>query len=257
MPLKIITRGTICKPDRASFVIVGYSFTSAFDEETPMASFCTKCGAAIAPESQFCTACGAPANATASGTSAPVANYSQPYAPVGAAPAATGNGGAVKIILIVVGVFVGLGILAACIFAFTVWRVSRSIHVNTNGDKVTLQTPSGSVSNDLYMTYNSSELGTDVYPGAKGGEGSMKMDLPTGSMITGVFTTSDSKEQVLSFYKSKFGGATSVIDTPETAILTLKRGEKESVMVTITANKSDSDGKTQIAIVHSTTNGKT
>ncbi len=31
------------------------------------------------------------------------------------------------------------------------------------------------------------------------------MSVPTGSVVTAVYVTSDSKDQVLDFYKSKFG----------------------------------------------------
>jgi hypothetical protein len=219
-----------------------------------MASFCTKCGAGIPPDSQFCTACGAPA-ATGGVVGAPIppANYVQPYAPM-SAPAKSGSN-AVKIILIVVGVFVGLGVLGVCIFAFTVWRVTRGVHVETHGVKVTVQGPGGSISTDTSASYTPEELGTDMYPGASTGKGGKKMDLGNTSMITAVFFTPDSKDKVVSFYKSKMSGEKAVMETPEAAILTLKKDEKDSVMVTITAKPSENDGKTQITIVHTREKG--
>ncbi len=66
-----------------------------------MASFCTKCGAELSPNTQFCATCGTPVTAPAA-----VVAPSQPVAP----PAQSG-GNALKIILIIVAVFVGLGIL--------------------------------------------------------------------------------------------------------------------------------------------------
>lgn len=166
-----------------------------------------------------------------------------------AAPSSSGTS-AVKIILIVVGVFVALGILGICIFAFTVWRVTRGIHVEGNGDKVTLNTPGGSISTNSGTTYSAGELGTDIYPGAITGHGSMKMDLPNGSMVTGVFLTPDSKDKVLNFYKSRFGSDASVMEAEDQAVLTVKKGESEAVIVTISSKSSENDGKTQIAIVH-------
>lgn len=223
-----------------------------------MASFCTKCGAAVSPDAPFCTACGAPTGAAAIQPGAPpVTNYTYAASPAvpPAAPTSSGGSSAVKIILIVVGVFVALGILAACIFAFTIWRVSRAIHVDGNGEAATIHTPVGSMSTSSSKTYSASELGTDIYPGAQNGHGSMKMDLPTVSMVTGVFETTDSKDKVLDFYKGKLGSGASVMDTPETAIVTLTHGQGESVMVTITQNPSQDDGKTKIAIVHTSKKG--
>ena len=218
-----------------------------------MATFCTKCGAALSADTAFCTACGAPAGATPAVASAPPAgNYVYAASPAvqPPAPASSGGGSAVKIILIILAVFIGLGVIGASIFAFTVWRVSRAIHVDGNGGNVTLHTPGGSVSTSSSKTYTADELGTDIYPGAQNGHGSMKMDLPTGSMVTGVFETTDSKDQVLEFYKGKLGSGASVMDAGETAILTLAHGQDESVMVTITQKTSQDNGKTKIAIVH-------
>jgi hypothetical protein len=215
-----------------------------------MASFCTKCGAPVTPDKQFCTACGAPVAAAAAGSPAPgVVAYSSP-----AVAPANPNSSAVKIILIVVGVFVGLGILGAAIFAFTVWRFSRGIHVEGKGDKISLSTPGGTFSTSQSQTFSASELGVDPYPGATNGHGSMKVSLPDGSMVTGIFISSDSKDKVVDFYKGKLGSGASMIDTPSGTIFTLGKSEKESVMVTITAEASQNDGKTQIAIVHTKSN---
>lgn len=211
-----------------------------------MASFCTKCGAQLNPGTQFCTACGAPAGAAIATPAA--APYMPPPTPV--QPAAGGNS-AVKVILIVVGVIIALGILGVSIFAFTIWRVAHAVHVEGNGEKVTLHTPGGTFSANNSTTYSASDLGIDLYPGAAGQHGGSKIETPNGSVITGVFLTSDSKDQVVSFYKSKMGSGASVYDTSNGALLTVDKGNHESVMVTINAEPSQHEGKTQITIVHS------
>jgi hypothetical protein len=205
-----------------------------------VASFCTKCGAALNPGTQFCTACGAPTNV------AP-ATIMPPPPPVQA-----GSGsGAVKVILIIVGVIIALGIVGASIFAFTIWRVSRAIHVEGNGDKVTLSTPGGTFSANNAATYSASDLGIAIYPGATGAHGGSKIETPNGSVVTAIFVTTDSKDQVVSFYKSKLGNSAQIFDTANGAIMSMKSGEHESVMVTVNANSTQEPGKTQIAIVHS------
>ena len=157
-----------------------------------------------------------------------------------------------RIVLIVVAIFVGLGILGLGAFGFMVWRVSRAVHMSGPGGQVTVTTPGGSYTANPTQTYTASELGTEIYPGAQPRRGGMKMDLPTGSMVTAIFLTSDSKEQVLDFYKTTMGSTASVIDTEDGAIITLAKSQQESVMVTITAKPSENDGKTQITIVHTT-----
>jgi hypothetical protein len=134
------------------------------------------------------------------------------------------------------------------------WRVARAFHVSGPGGQVTMSTPGGTFTANESKTYSASELGVDIYPGALSAKGSMRMDLPTGSMVTGIFVTSDSKDQVVSYYKGKFGSEASVFETGEGAVLTLTKNPQESVMVTVTAKPSENEGKTQIAIVHTKSN---
>ena len=211
-----------------------------------MASFCAKCGTEMSSDTQFCPTCGAP---TAPGSA--VAGVAQPAAP----PVKSGSS-ALKIILIVVAIFVGLGVLAVGTIGYGIWRVAHRLGVSTNGDQVSVTAPDGkgTLSFNTGEAPSESELGTAIYPGAEAIKGGMKMKLPTGSMVTGVFITSDSRDQVVDFYKSKFGDDVSVSDAGDGAVLTLKKGEQESVIVTVTPKTSEHDGKTKIAIVHMTSN---
>jgi cation transport regulator ChaC len=76
------------------------------------------------------------------------------------------------------------------------------------------------------------------------------MTLPGGSWISAVYVTPDSKDQVVSFYKSRLGSELSVYDSADSAVLTAQKSKQEAVIVTVTANKSEYQGKTQITIVH-------
>jgi hypothetical protein len=167
------------------------------------------------------------------------------------APAKSGNT-ALKIVLIVIGIVLALVLLVGAVFGYFVWRIAHAVHVA--GNNVSVSVPgSGGFSASSKETYTAAELGVDPYPGAQSAKGGMRMSLPTGTMVTAVYVTSDSKDQVLAFYKEKLGSDVSTVDTSEGAILTLKKGEQESVMITITANSSENEGKTQITIVHTTT----
>jgi hypothetical protein len=211
-------------------------------KEIIVASFCAKCGVEVPSDKQICPSCGA------------AAASAQPTSVQTTATPAKSGGSAVKIILIIVAIVVGLGILGMGVVGYTVWRVSRSIHVNGNNASMTLNTPEGKVNFNSTESYTAAELGTDIYPGAQSVKGGMRMDMPTGSMVTGVFVTSDSKDQVVAFYKNKFGSGASTFDTSDGAILTLPMGDKESVMVTVTAKPSENDGKTKVVIVHTKNN---
>jgi hypothetical protein len=193
----------------------------------------------------------APDQPIAAPSSAPAAGYTPVVASAqpALAPARTGPS-ALKIILIVVLVFVGLGILGLGAVSFMIWRVAHSVHVSSPNGEVTMSTPGGTITANPTATYSASELGADIYPGAVSGKGGMKMSMPTGSSVTAIFTTSDPKDQVVSFYKSRFGSDATVMDFGSTAILTVKKGSQETVTVTVTANASGNNGKTQIAVSH-------
>ena len=205
-----------------------------------MPQYCAKCGSEVAAGQPFCASCGAP---TALG-GATLAAASQPVA----ISAKAGGNTVVKIVLIVVAIFVGLGILGAGVFGYTVWRISRAVHMSANGSQINL--PGGSMSTNSSASYTAAELGTEIYPGAQPTKRGMRMTLPTGSMVTGVFFTNDSKDQVVAFYKSKLGAEVATMEAGDAAILTLKKGQQESVMVTVSAKSSQYQGKTQISIVH-------
>ncbi|MGD0890164.1 MAG: zinc ribbon domain-containing protein [Terracidiphilus sp.] len=213
-----------------------------------MANFCAKCGAEVTPDKQFCSACGAPvASFTPVATYTPVPASAQPVAP----PVGGGGGGsAVKIILIVVAIVVGLGILGAGAFGFMVWRVARTVRVNGPNGEVSIKTDGGTLTANSNEKFSASDLGTDIYPGAESVKGGMRITLPTGSSVTAIYVTPDSKDQVVSFYKSKFGSQASVFDSSNSAMLSLEKSKKETVMVTVTPNSSEHGGKTQIAIIH-------
>jgi hypothetical protein len=216
------------------------------EKEINVANFCAKCGAEQSSDKQFCTACGAPAAVTAA-----VAMPAQQAV----VPPKSGSS-ALKIILIIVAVLVGLGILGAGAVGFTVWRIARAVHVSGSGpnSQVSLNLPGGAITANTTENFSASDLGTDIYPGAQPGKGSMRMTMPSGSMVSAVFVTSDPKDQVVSFYKGKLGSDASVFDYASSASLSLNKGKQESIMVTITSSPAQYDGKTQIHIVHSTSN---
>lgn len=224
-----------------------------------MTSFCAKCGAEVSADQQTCSACGAP-----TGAWAPVATPDQSFAtpaqfvaaPAQPVAAPAKSGGALKIVLIIVAVIVGLGLLVVLAFGVLAYRVMHSIHVSGTGDNahVTLNTPGGAISANTTETFSASDLGTDIYPGAESGKGSMRMTMPTGSWVSAVFVTPDSKDQVVSFYKGRLGSELSVYDTANSAVLSAQKSKQESIIVTVTANASQYNGKTQIAIVHTISN---
>ena len=206
-----------------------------------MATFCTWCGTALASGVQFCTSCGAPAGAAAS----PGAVYGQPGA-VAVQPA-PGGSSAVKIILIVVAVIVGLGILSGMAFMFGVWRLSHAVHVSSGGD-VVVSTPTATISTGSGSGVSAADLGVPIYPGASRQAGGMQINSASGSMVTAVFSTADPVEKVVDFYKGKLGDNASVIQSATGAVISAGERNKQGVVITVGTDNSNG-GATTIAIM--------
>jgi hypothetical protein len=162
----------------------------------------------------------------------------------------TGGGSTLKIILIILGVLVVLVMMVVGIVGYGVWRVSRAVHVDHKTGETTINTPGGAITSGTSAKLTADDLGTDIYPGARPGHGGARLSLPTGPMVAANYTTSDSKDKVIAFYKEKFGSQATVMDTDDGALLTVNKSKQDTVMMTITQKPSQNDGKTQIHIVH-------
>jgi hypothetical protein len=168
-------------------------------------AFCNSCGATLNPGTKFCNKCGA---AAAAGPPAPGPALSPlPPAPPYSPPPSTGGSSALKIILIVIAIIVGLGILSVGAFSFFVYRVAKSAHVTQKGDNVKIETPFGNISaNDPDQAIK--ELGVDVYPGAQvQKQGTAAVTLFGMHTVTANFESGDSVDKVCDFYKAKFPNA--------------------------------------------------
>ena len=232
-----------------------------------MAGFCTKCGASVPSATGFCPTCGAPIGsplatpasqpsvaAAAPPVAAPSA-YGQPPAAGAYAPPPKSGGGALKVILIIIAVVVGLGVLAVGGIAFMGWRMAKSITVDNKGNGTISLPGVGAISAGKNVDVSAADLGVPLYPGAIAGEGGMRMTLPTGSVVTAVYDTSDPVTSVVAFYKGKLGANESDIDTANGSVLTSgSQGAngKSGIEITVGPGTGNNSGKTQFVIVHTT-----
>jgi hypothetical protein len=204
-------------------------------------AFCNSCGASIAPGTRFCNKCGA---AVLTSSPAPAAASSAP--PAVSSPAPASGGGALKAILIVVGVIVLFIILGVTSIAFFAWRVAHHTRVRHDGDNVKVETPFGTVETTKDPQDAARNLGVDLYPGAEVlKEGSVSMTFGTVHTAALNFETSDSVEKVCSFYKPKFPNATVV--TSEADQCTIVSNDHKNM---ITINAKIQSGKTRIVITN-------
>ena len=166
--------------------------------------------------------------------------------PVGAPPPKSGSS-AVKIILIILGIFVGLGIIVGGIVAYGVYRVAHSIHKDANGN-ITVTTPKGTITANSSDTFTAADLGIAIYPGATQGKGGLRMNIAGKSMVTANFLTPDSPDKVMAFYKDKAGPNAQTMTTGSGGMITIQNGAN-SITVTVTQSASDNNGETQFTIV--------
>jgi hypothetical protein len=190
-------------------------------------AFCNSCGSTLASGTKFCNKCGSAV------TGGPVVGTTTSSA------TPTGGSSALKIILIVVAVIVGIGILGIATVGFIGYRVAKNSHVTQEGDHVKVETPFGSVETSKDPEKAASDLGIDIYPGAQ-----VQKNGATSATFGGVrtvsasFESSDSPDKVCSFYKSKFPNATVTTSDPNRC--TIVSNDKQNLVTINVEAKGDS-----------------
>jgi hypothetical protein len=211
-------------------------------------AFCNKCGSTLVAGTRFCNQCGAPILASTLPSAAapipPAATFSTPGT-IAAPPAAGGNN-ALKVILIVVGVVVLIGILGLAAAGSFAWRMAHRAHIHQDGDNVNVQTPFGNVEANKDPAEAARNLGVDLYPGAevhKNGAASATF----GGMRTVSLTaeSDDSIDKVAAYYKAKFPNA--MVSTSQSGHCTIVSNEHGNL---VTINIENSGGKTKIQIAN-------
>ena len=193
-------------------------------------AFCNACGATVEPGAKFCPKCGAAVPAAVTST----------------APATPAQSNALKIILIVVAVIIGLGILSMGTIGFFVHRAVRQSHVESDGGKVRVETPYGTVESSDNSDEAARNLGIDVYPGARARKSSAA-NVTMGAMhtVAAEFETDDPPERVADFYKKRLPHANiAVSDEKQYTIIS---HDKKNMF---TINIEPQDGKTLIHIAN-------
>ncbi|MGA9800473.1 MAG: zinc ribbon domain-containing protein [Terriglobales bacterium] len=199
-------------------------------------AFCNSCGATLDGGAKFCSKCGTtqPVNVTATRVNPPTT----------APRTAPQNNNALKIILIVVAVVVGLGILGIATVSFIGYRIARHSRIHNENGNVRVETPFGSVNTTTDPQEAARSLGLDAYPGAEVVKGSTS-DLAMGNMhtTTADFETSDPVSTVADFYKSKVPNASVVSSSGDH--FSLISTDKKNVLTIIIEPKN---GRTRIHI---------
>jgi hypothetical protein len=198
-------------------------------------AFCNSCGATLSPGTKFCNKCGAVASGGPSALAVP-----PPTSP-------TGGSSALKIILIVVAVIVGIGILCIATVGIVGYRIAKSAHVRQEGDHVKVETPFGNVETSKDPEQAAKDLGIDIYPGAEVQKnGASSATFGAIHTVTANFESSDPVDKVCAFYKTKFPNA--MATTSDQNRCTIVSNEQKNI-VTVNVEPSGDGSKFQITNV--------
>jgi hypothetical protein len=153
-----------------------------------------------------------------------------------------------------VAVVVGLGVIGAGIVGYGIYKVAHSVQTDSKGN-TTVSALGSTFSAGKNVDVSAADLGVPLYPGATAGDGGMHMTLPTGSVVTAVYVTSDPASSVVAFYKGKLGANESDIDTANGSVLTSgSQGAngKSGIEITVGPGTGNNSGKTQFVVMHTT-----
>jgi uncharacterized OB-fold protein len=215
-------------------------------------AFCNSCGTSIVPGTRFCSKCGAPILASTIPLAGAVASTPVSSLPPTSVPptGTTQGGGALKAILIVVGVVVLLGVLGIVSLGVFAWRVAHHSHVRQDGNNLKVETPFGSVETSKDPEEVARNLGVELYPGAE-----VLKNGANSATFGGIHTvslnseSSDSVDKVASFYKPKFPNA--MVTTSDAGRCTIISHDHKNM---VTINIEAEGGKTKIQITSVTHN---
>jgi hypothetical protein len=237
-----------------------------------MAQFCTKCGSPMGDGMQFCTICGAtvggpPAAAPSVAPidimpPAPIA-VAPPVAPVlvtpPVAPGAKKGSPVLKIVLIILGVFILLGMLGIGSCVYVAYRAKQKY--NRFEKEVRNNFPSGMGSReDQPSSDNPGEnpggmsnpgagpavdMGELAYPGATAGQSANQSIFGAAGFKMQEYFTSDSVDTVVAYYKNKLGNRAMSTQTGDGAVMQVGGG---GALTTINIAPDSASGKTKISI---------
>lgn len=198
-------------------------------------AFCNSCGATLESGAKFCNKCGSTITGAAPAPTASAAT-TQP----------TGGGSALKVVLIVIAVIVGVGILAVVTVGVIGYRIAQHSRVSQNGDHVRVETPFGSMETSKDPDQAAKDLGVELYPGSEvERNGASSAAFGGIRTVTAMFDTSDDPEKVCTFYKPKFPGA--MVTTSDPNHCTIVSNDRKNM---ITINIQGSSGGSRIQITN-------
>ncbi len=202
-------------------------------------AFCTGCGTQLDAAAKFCNKCGtAVPAAVAPPAAAPTAAAAPRMAPAQPAAPASGGSSALKVIVIIFLVIVGLGILGSAVAGYFIYNAAQrakadlrqGITVNSSQD----------------ATEVAKQLGVDVYPGAKSAGESSSVSIGGFSTGAAEFSSDDAPDKVADFYRKRYPRSKVNVSSENQQVLVIPGHHG---MITITVEPDGSGSRIKIASV--------
>jgi hypothetical protein len=162
-------------------------------------------------------------------------------------PAPASGNNALKIVLIIVGAVVLIGVLGIASIAFIGLRIAHHTRVHQDGNNVRVETPFGTVESTKDPQEAARNIGVEIYPGAQVlDRGAQIANFGSMHTVSASFETSDPLDRVSSFYKSKFPNAR--VTSSQSNHCTIVSNDPKN-LVTINIDADGDKTKIQIARV--------
>lgn len=187
----------------------------------------------------------APVSSLAASTAAPGT------VPVAAAPRSSDN--TLKIVLIIVGALVLIGVMGLAGIGIVGWRIAHHTRVQQEGNNVKVETPFGTVESTKDPEEAARNLGVDIYPGAEVvKEGAAVATFGGMRTASATFESGDPLDKVATFYKAKFPNAMvtasqsnhcTIVSNDPNNLITIKmeaRGDKTRIQIAKVTHNPDS-----------------
>ena len=164
-----------------------------------------------------------------------------PRVPTPAPPRA--DGGALRVLLIIIAVVIAVVIVSIAISGYVGFRAMRHAKVISTPSGTKISSAMGNIETTRDVSKFAQESGVEVYPGSTLVDQAANVRTGDVETIAGNFESTDPADKVAEFYKSRYPGATMQDDDGKHSIVS--NGPDGTVTIAIAPT---AQGKTHIAI---------
>jgi len=232
-----------------------------------VAASCPRCSAAVVAGMRTCQFCGTPVEYVAqdSAENLQPETAHEEVAQLQTAPAAlpnatappAQNAGPAKTAVNKRRIFGGsplIPLAAGGLLLFMLFIAARYLLIPklfAGGDQsFTVNISPRSGASSAFGSVNTSELGVDIYPGARAASEIEHRDTADGTVRSATFISDDSMDKVVEFYRTRMTGQAAIYASGSGVVVSISPSPQQSIIVSIAP--AHGEGKTAISITNTT-----